>query len=87
MSATHKHSRRRTALFITLILATTFLSTFPPAFLWANTIEPRWMALPFAMVWHIGLALIAAVFFAVWYLLESRSGALDLQVDDAEDAA
>ncbi|GEM_PF-1837580 len=81
MSATHKHTRRRSALFITLILATTFLTTFPPVFLWANTIDPRWLGLPFAMVWHIGLALLASVFFAAWYLLESRSGLLDLQVE------
>lgn len=86
MPAKNPHSRRRSALFITLILATTFLSTFPPVFLWANTIEPRWLGLPFAMLWHIGLALLAAVFFAAWYLSESRSGALDLHFD-AEDGA
>jgi hypothetical protein len=81
MSATHTYSQRRSALFVTLILATTFLSTFPPIFLWANTIEPRWLGLPFAMIWHIGLALLAAVFFASWYLLESRHGVLDLEVE------
>jgi hypothetical protein len=81
MSITHKRSRRRSAVFITLILATTFLSTFPPIFLWANTIEPRWLGLPFAMIWHIGLALLAAVFFASWYLLESRQGLLDLEAE------
>jgi hypothetical protein len=81
MSFTRPHSRPRSALFITLILATTFLSTYPPVFLWANTIEPRWLGLPFAMVWHIGLSLVAAVFFASWYLLESRSGAMELDVE------
>lgn len=80
MSARTAHSRRRPALFITLILSTTFLSTFPPVFLWANTIEPRWLGLPFAMLWHIGLALLAAVFFAAWYLADSRAGALDIEV-------
>lgn len=81
MSAKNMHSRRLSAIFITLILATTFLTTFPPIFLWANTIEPRWLGLPFAMVWHISLALLASVFFAAWYLFESRSGLLDLQVE------
>ncbi len=84
MSTNPIHSRRRSALFITLILVTTFLTTFPPIFLWANTIEPRWFGLPFAMIWHIGLSLMAAVFFASWYLLESRSGAIDLKVDSEE---
>lgn len=84
MSFTRPHSRRRSALFITLILATTFLSTYPPVFLWANTIEPRWLGLPFAMIWHIGLSLVAAVFFASWYLLESRSGAMELDVEVEE---
>ncbi|KGM07801.1 hypothetical protein LP43_0217 [Methylophaga thiooxydans] len=84
MSAKPIHSRRRTALFITLILATTFLTTFPPIFLWANTIEPRVFGLPFAMIWHIGLALVGAVFFASWYLLESRSGAIDMNVEIEE---
>ena len=81
MSATNMHSRRLSAIFITLILATTFLTTFPPIFLWANTIEPRWLGLPFAMVWHIRLALLATGFFAAWYLFESWSGLLDLQVE------
>jgi hypothetical protein len=81
MSFTRPHSRRLSALFITLILTTTFLSTYPPIFLWANTIEPRWLGLPFAMIWHIGLSLVAAVIFASWYLLESRSGAMELDVD------
>lgn len=85
MSFSRPHSRRRSALFITLILATTFLSTYPPIFLWANTIEPRWFGLPFAMMWHIGLSLLAAVFFALWYVVESRSGAMSLHVD-AEEA-
>lgn len=80
MSAKSPHSRRRSAVFVTLILSTTFLSTFPPVFLWANTIEPRWLGLPFAMVWHIGLALVAAIFFACWYLADSRAGALNIDV-------
>ncbi len=80
MPQKNSHSRRRPALFITLILSTTFLSVYPPVFLWANTIEPRWFGLPFAMVWHIGLALLAAVFFACWYLADSRAGALDIDV-------
>lgn len=80
MFAKSPHSRHRSALFVTLILSTTFLSTFPPVFLWANTIEPRWLGLPFAMVWHIGLALVAAIFFACWYLADSRAGALDIEV-------
>lgn len=80
MSVKPPHSRRRSALFITLILSTTFLSTFPPVFLWANTIDPRWLGLPFALIWHIGLALVAAIFFAGWYLADSRAGALDLEV-------
>ena len=84
MSTNPSHSRRRSALFITLILATTFLTTFPPIFLWANTIEPRVFGLPFAMIWHVGLALVAALFFASWYLLESRSGAIDMNVDSEE---
>lgn len=84
MSTKPVHSRRRSSLFITLILATTFLTTFPPIFLWANTIEPRVLGLPFAMIWHIGLALVAAVLFASWYLLESRSGAIDMNVDSEE---
>ena len=80
MSVKPPHSRRRSALFVTLILSTTFLSTFPPVFLWANTIDPRWLGLPFALIWHIGLALVAAIFFACWYLADSRAGALDLEV-------
>ncbi|EEF79882.1 hypothetical protein MDMS009_1433 [Methylophaga thiooxydans DMS010] len=36
------------------------------------------------MIWHIGLALVGAVFFALWYLLESRSGAIDMNVDIEE---
>ncbi|HET8807017.1 MAG TPA: hypothetical protein VFM76_01420 [Methylophaga sp.] len=80
MSAKSTHSRRRSAIFVILILSTTFLSTFPPVFLWANTIEPRWLGLPFALIWHLSLALIAAIFFAGWYLADSRGGALDIDV-------
>ena len=81
MSAKLVRSRRRTALFITLISATIFITTFPPIFLWANTIEPRFMGLPFALVWNISLSLLAAVFFAAWYVSESRAAALDLDVE------
>lgn len=70
----------RTAVFVLLILATTTLSTLPFVFKWANRIEPTLLGLPFAFLWQIGLALLAAIFFVGWYLADERRGRLDVDV-------
>lgn len=70
----------RSALFVLLILTTTALSTIPVVFIWANRIEPTFWGLPFAFIWHIGLALLAALIFALWYHSDERHGALDIDV-------
>lgn len=74
----------RTAIFVSLILATTALSTVPFIFTWANRIEPWLLGLPFAFAWHIGLALLNALLFACWYLSDSRNGVLDVDVTATE---
>jgi len=74
----------RSAIFILLILTTTILATFPTFFIWANRVEPSLLGLPFAFLWQIGLALLGAFFLACWYLAESRSGDLDIEVEAEE---
>lgn len=74
----------RTAIFLVLILSTIVLATFPIFFTWANRIEPSFMGLPFAFLWQIALALLGAFILACWYLVESRSGELDIEVNAEE---
>jgi len=70
----------RSTIFLILILSTTAFATFPYFFVWANRIEPSFMGLSFAFLWQIGLALLGAFFLACWYLVENRSGDLDIEV-------
>lgn len=70
----------RSAIFVVLILSTTALSTLPFFFNWANRIEPTLLGLPFAFLWQIGLSLLGAFFLACWYLSDSYSGALEIDV-------
>ncbi|MBL1458327.1 hypothetical protein [Methylophaga sp.] len=71
----------RSAIFLLLILATIVLATFPIFFTWANRVEPSFIGLPFAFLWQIAMALLGAFFLACWYLVESRSGDLDIEVE------
>lgn len=74
----------RTAIFLVLILSTIVLATFPVFFTWANRVEPTFLGLPFAFLWQIALALLGALFLACWYLAESRSGDLEIEVTAEE---
>lgn len=74
----------RTTIFLVLILSIIMLATFPPFFTWANRIEPTLMGLPFAFLWQIALALLGAFILACWYLVDSRSGVLDISVEAEE---
>lgn len=74
----------RTTIFLVLMLSTIVLATFPTFFTWTNRIEPTVLGLPFAFLWQIALALLGAFILACWYLAESRSGDLDIEVEAEE---
>lgn len=70
----------RLAIILLLGLTTSALASFPIIFTWANRIAPTLPGLPFAFLWQIRLVLLGAFSLACWYLLDSKSRALDLGV-------
>lgn len=63
------------------------LATWPQPFAWSNRISPEILGLPFAIFWQFLIAALFSVGLITWYVLDARSGELDLDTETVVDEA
>lgn len=72
---------RRTTGFVLALTVQVALATLPAPFAWSNRVEPEVLGLPFAMFWQFLLAVTINATLIAWYLLDARSGDLEIDID------
>lgn len=72
-----------TVSFTSYFVLLTALASLPGPFGWSNRVDPWVLAMPFMVFWQLLIAALFAIGLAAWYLVDARSGDVDVDVEAA----